>query len=192
MGRIGKVKGFIDSVIGKAIVVGIEVYSIKSDISLEDSLTELKELSHAAGIETVHTMSQKKNRIEVGTYLGTGKIEEIRALAARFGADILLVDDELSGISFSGVVVLLSVGKSVVKKSGRVCHSLTHSIALSIKRFPVHCGSRTFLKYSSNVCSFLILSTTQKQCTTICLCAIMFGACPRREGLVITIHLIVP
>lgn len=98
MGRPGKVKGFIDSVIGKAIVVGIEVYSRKSDVSLEDSLAELKELSHAAGIETVYTISQKKNRIESGTYLGSGKIGEIKALAARFGADILLVDDELSGI----------------------------------------------------------------------------------------------
>lgn len=98
MGRPGKVKGFIDSVIGKAIVVGIEVYSRKSDVSLEDSLAELKELSHAAGIETVYTISQKKNRVESGTYLGSGKLDEIKALAARFGADILLVDDELSGI----------------------------------------------------------------------------------------------
>lgn len=98
MGRPGKVKGFIDSVIGKAIVIGVEVFSKKSDISLEDSLAELKELSRAAGIETVYTISQKKNRIESGTYLGSGKIEEIKALAARYGADILLVDDELSGI----------------------------------------------------------------------------------------------
>lgn len=98
MGRPGKVKGFIDSVIGKAIVVGIEVFARKSNVSLEDSLAELKELSHAAGIETVYTISQKKNRIEVGTYLGSGKLEEIKALAARYGADILLVDDELSGI----------------------------------------------------------------------------------------------
>lgn len=98
MGRPGKVKGFIDSVIGKAIVVGIEVFARKSDVSLEDSLMELKELSHAAGIEAVYTISQRKNRIETGTYLGSGKIEEIKALAARYGADILLVDDELSGI----------------------------------------------------------------------------------------------
>jgi GTP-binding protein HflX len=109
MANIGKVKGFIDSVIGKAIVVGIEVYSRKSNISLEDSLAELKELSHAAGIETVYTMSQKKNRIEVGTYLGTGKIEEIRALAARFGADILLVDDELSGIQIRNLESILDM-----------------------------------------------------------------------------------
>lgn len=98
MGRPGKVKGFIDSVIGKAIVIGIEVFARKSNVSLEDSLAELKELSHAAGIETVYTISQRKNRIESGTYLGSGKIEEIKALAARYGADILLVDDELSGI----------------------------------------------------------------------------------------------
>ena len=73
MGRPGKVKGFIDSIIGKAIVVGIEVFARKSDVSLEDSLAELKELSHAAGIETVYTISQRKNRIESGTYLGSGK-----------------------------------------------------------------------------------------------------------------------
>jgi GTP-binding protein HflX len=109
MGRIGKVKGFIDSVIGKAIVVGIEVYSRKSHISLEDSLAELKELSHAAGIETVYTISQKKNRVEVGTYIGKGKLEEIKALAARFGADILLVDDELSGIQIRNLEAILDM-----------------------------------------------------------------------------------
>jgi GTP-binding protein HflX len=109
MSRIGKVKGFIDSIIGKAIVVGIEVYSRKSNVSLEDSLTELKELSHAAGIETVYTISQKKNRIEVGTYLGSGKLEEIKALAARFGADILLVDDELSGIQIRNLEAILDM-----------------------------------------------------------------------------------
>lgn len=109
MSRIGKVKGFIDSTIGKAIVVGIEVFGKKSNVSLEDSLQELRELSKAAGIETVYTISQKKNRIEVGTYLGTGKIEEIRALAARFGADILLVDDELSGIQIRNLETILDM-----------------------------------------------------------------------------------
>jgi GTP-binding protein HflX len=109
MGRPGKVKGFIDSIIGKAIVVGIEVYARKSEVSLEDSLAELKELSHAAGIETVYTISQKKNRIETGTYLGSGKIEEIKALAARFGADILLVDDELSGIQIRNLETALDM-----------------------------------------------------------------------------------
>lgn len=109
MGRPGKVKGFIDSIIGKAIVVGIEVYARKSDVSLEDSLAELKELSHAAGIETVYTISQRKNRIESGTYLGSGKIDEIKALAARFGADILLVDDELSGIQIRNLETALDM-----------------------------------------------------------------------------------
>jgi len=106
---MAKVKGFIDSENLRAIVVGIEVFSRKSNISQEDSLSELRELAHAAGIETVYTMSQKKNRIEVGTYLGSGKLEEIKALAARHDAEILLVDDELSGIQIRNLESILDL-----------------------------------------------------------------------------------
>ena len=106
---MAKVKGFIDSENLRAIVVGIEIFSKKSNISLENSLTELKELAHAAGIETVYTLSQKKNRVEVGTYLGSGKLEEIKALAARFDAEILLVDDELSGIQIRNLEAILDL-----------------------------------------------------------------------------------
>ncbi|MCK5780644.1 MAG: GTPase HflX [Psychrilyobacter sp.] len=106
---MAKVKGFIDSENLRAIVIGIEVFSRKSEISLENSLSELKELAHAAGIKTVYTMSQKKNRIEVGTYLGTGKLDEIKALAARHDAEILLVDDELSGIQIRNLESILDL-----------------------------------------------------------------------------------
>ncbi len=109
MSKMRKIKGFIDSTIGKAIIVGIEIFGEKKSTSLDDSLTELKELSRAAGIEVVYSISQKKNKVEVGTYIGTGKLEEIRGIATRFGADILLVDDELTGIQIRNLEAILDM-----------------------------------------------------------------------------------
>ena len=62
----------------------------------EESLKELKELADTAGAETVGTVIQKEKRIRPGTYIGKGKIEEVRAMAFGLNATGVICDDELS------------------------------------------------------------------------------------------------
>lgn len=60
------------------------------------SLNELKELVKTAGAVAVDMMTQNRERIHPGTYLGKGKIEEIKDRAWELGATGIVCDDELS------------------------------------------------------------------------------------------------
>jgi len=62
----------------------------------EDSLTELSELAAAAGAEVAATMIQKRERRHPATYIGRGKVEELKELLASSGANGIICDDELS------------------------------------------------------------------------------------------------
>lgn len=59
-------------------------------------LRELGELAKTAGAEVVGTLTQDRDRFEPGTYLGTGKLEELRELVLSVNADLVITDDELS------------------------------------------------------------------------------------------------
>lgn len=109
LAKINKVVGFIDSIIGKAIVVGVELHGRDKQGSMEESLAELKELARAANIDVAKVVKQKLNKIKVGTYLGSGKLDEIKMMSKIHGADILLVDDELSGIQIRNMEAYLDM-----------------------------------------------------------------------------------
>ena len=59
-------------------------------------MTELAELVKTAGATVVGTLIQKRETIHPGTYVGTGKVEEIALLIAQTGATGIVCDDELS------------------------------------------------------------------------------------------------
>ena len=59
-------------------------------------MTELAELVKTAGATVVGTLIQKRETIHPGTYVGTGKVEEIAQLIAQTGATGIVCDDELS------------------------------------------------------------------------------------------------
>jgi GTP-binding protein HflX len=60
------------------------------------SLNELKELANTAGAETVGMIVQNRESIHPGTYIGKGKIDEVRELVAETNATGVVCDDELS------------------------------------------------------------------------------------------------
>ena len=62
----------------------------------EDSLDELAELCDTAGAEVVGRLIQNLDSVSSATYLGKGKVEELRELAEERGADGVVCDDELS------------------------------------------------------------------------------------------------
>ncbi|MDR2520115.1 MAG: GTPase HflX [Eubacteriaceae bacterium] len=73
------------------------------------SLEELRLLSEAAGIEVVGEIVQKRERPTAPTYLGSGKAEELRSLAAALGATMAICDDELSGIQLRNLESIAEV-----------------------------------------------------------------------------------
>ena len=66
------------------------------DYDAESSLDELWELAESAGAEPVATMTQKKDKPETATYVGSGRLEEIAEFSANNDIDLLIFDCELT------------------------------------------------------------------------------------------------
>lgn len=62
----------------------------------EDPLEELHGLATTAGTQVVGELVQRRSTIEHGTYLGKGKVEELRVLAEKTKADVVIFDNELT------------------------------------------------------------------------------------------------
>lgn len=79
-----------------AILVGVEIHQQDSPLSLDDSLLELALLAETAGVSIVGEITQKLESLNPRTYIGSGKVEELRILAEELNANIVIFDDELS------------------------------------------------------------------------------------------------
>ena len=67
-----------------------------SDENFKASLEELISLSYTAGGEVVETITQNREQIHGATYVGKGKIDEIKAAILKHDADLVICNDELS------------------------------------------------------------------------------------------------
>ncbi len=70
--------------------------SISNEKECGNSLDELEELVHTAGAESVGRLIQNRERIHAVTYLGKGKLEELKEMLLYTEADGVICDDELS------------------------------------------------------------------------------------------------
>jgi GTP-binding protein HflX len=80
----------------RAFLVGVDLRGRKNFLPLEDSLTELALLADTAGLEVVGELTQKLDHPNVETYIGPGKVSELKALSEETLTQIVLFDDELS------------------------------------------------------------------------------------------------
>ena len=78
----------------RVFVVSAQVRRQKSVWPVEDSLDELASLAEACGAEVVGRMSQMLNKYSP-TYIGKGKIDDLRVAIQEEGADTVIFDDEL-------------------------------------------------------------------------------------------------
>lgn len=89
----------------KVILIGV---SEQEGDDAEDSLAELAELVKTAGAVVVGTLIQKRESIHPGTYVGTGKVDEIAQLLAATGATGIVCDDELSPAQMKNLESILA------------------------------------------------------------------------------------
>ena len=79
-----------------AYLVGVEVRGHQQILTLEDSLKELELLCETAGLEVVGELTQKLDHPNSETFIGSGKVEELKALAEDALAQVIVFDNELS------------------------------------------------------------------------------------------------
>ena len=80
----------------RTFLVGAEVRGQSRLLSLDDSLAELTLLSDTAGLDVVGQTTQRMERPNPQTYVGSGKVEEIFSLANELQVEVVLFDEELT------------------------------------------------------------------------------------------------
>ncbi|MBM7644436.1 GTP-binding protein HflX [Scopulibacillus daqui] len=79
----------------QVILVGCQLRHVNDDV-FHSSMDELASLTETAGGMVLAAVTQKRERIEAGTYIGKGKINELIALEQEVEADTIIFNDELS------------------------------------------------------------------------------------------------
>ncbi len=77
-------------------VVLVGVWTEGSAEMAENSLAELKALAETAGSEVLEGLIQRRDKPDPATYIGSGKVIELRQLVVSTGADTVICDGELS------------------------------------------------------------------------------------------------
>ena len=77
----------------KALLVGV---NLNDDPDFENALKELESLAEACDMEVVGVETQNVSQINTGVYVGTGKVDEIKAVAHMLNADVVIFDNTLS------------------------------------------------------------------------------------------------
>lgn len=86
----------IDQRSERGYLVGLEIRQTFPLLGVEDSLKELALLADTAGITVVGQTSQKLNRVNPSTFIGSGKALEIKETIEELGVSTVIFDDELS------------------------------------------------------------------------------------------------
>ncbi|MBM4159602.1 MAG: GTPase HflX [Ignavibacteria bacterium] len=81
----------------RCIIVGVSTRSV-GRTETEEYLDELALLADTAGAEIVARLTQDRDRIDPATFIGKGKVEEIRALVEAQKIPLVIFDDDLSAV----------------------------------------------------------------------------------------------
>ena len=92
----------------KTIIAGV-ITQNQSEEKLREYLDELEFLTFTAGGEVVKRFSQKMERPNPKTFLGTGKIEEIHLYIKEYGISTIIFDDELSPAQQKNLTKILDI-----------------------------------------------------------------------------------
>ncbi len=80
----------------KAILVALKPK--RSNFSFESSLNEMKSLAETAGVEVAATIIQVRDNPQAATYIGSGKLEELKHLIYELEPEVIIFDGELSPV----------------------------------------------------------------------------------------------
>lgn len=89
----------------EAIIVGVSYYGMAYD--LEESMRELEALCQACHIVVKYTMIQTLDKINVSTYIGKGKVEELKRL--KHDVDLIIFNEELSPMQVKNLTDALDI-----------------------------------------------------------------------------------
>ena len=77
-------------------VVLVGVWTTGTDQDAQNSMAELAALAETAGSEVLDAVIQRREKPDPATYIGSGKVNELKGIVKANGADTVICDGELS------------------------------------------------------------------------------------------------
>lgn len=121
-----------------AILVGVSSYPHIAELTIDESLDELSRLAETAGLTVVGKITQRLHQIDSNTYIGSGKVEELKQLVDEYGAQTVIFDDELSPRHLRQLELALGVEVKLLDRSALILdifaqHAHTKEGALQVE-----------------------------------------------------------
>ena len=90
-------ENFTKDKLNRAVLVGLSAHSLtREENATEESMEELSDLLETAGGVCVGMVTQSKDSPDPRTFIGQGKVDEVRQLVRTMGADMVIFDNALS------------------------------------------------------------------------------------------------
>ena len=130
--------------INQAVLVGLNCPGLSpAENASEDSLEELAALLDTAGGTCLGTVLQNKNSPDPRTFIGEGKVEEVRELAGSLGADLVIFDNPLSPSQQR--VLTEELGVTVMDRAGLILYIFAKRARTSEGRLQVALAQYKYL-----------------------------------------------
>jgi len=127
----------------RAILVGVSTRSEEA-WRLESSLDELALLADTAGAVVVERLTQSLPHLNPATYIGSGKVGELAALAKEFNADLVIFDDDLSPVQIRNLEK--AVGCKLVDRSALILDIFAQHARSATARTQVELAQLEYLR----------------------------------------------
>jgi len=101
----------------KVLLIGLEIKSHHQFLSTDDSLAELERLANTAGLDVIAIEKQRLEAPNPSTFIGKGKVEEIKVLSESLKADLVIFDEELSPRHFRELEKEFGVNVRVIDRT---------------------------------------------------------------------------
>jgi len=122
----------------KAFLVGVEFHNSNHLLGVNESLEELELLADTAGLIIVGSEQQKLSAPNPATFIGSGKVEEIKVLVETLNADVVIFDEELSPRNFRELEKEFGTRTRVIDRTTLILdifaqHAQTHEGRLQVE-----------------------------------------------------------
>ena len=124
-------------------LVASDIRGQRSPLKSKDSLKELADLARSAGAVVTGSTSQRLNRFSQ-TYLGIGKLEELKKLAKRKSFDTIICDDELTPAQQRNIEDFLSEVK-IIDRTALILHVFANRARTREGRLQVELAQHEYL-----------------------------------------------
>jgi GTPase len=118
----------------RAILVGVILP--RTDTSPDDPLDELRGLAETADLKVVGEMLQKRHQVDIATYIGSGKVNELKLMVDAHEADVVVFDNDLGPAQMRNLEKQLEakvVDRTEVILDIFATHARTHEAHLQVE-----------------------------------------------------------